>query len=133
MRSTAFSRLARAAQPRAVRRLHASAPRLSSTPAAMAAAQPDVIIHLAAQAGVRYSLDSPRTYLDSNLVGTFNVMEAARLLKPRHFLLASTSSVYGGNTMMPRHRSLAGIESQIRLTMFIVLPVARQAVLREDR
>jgi UDP-glucuronate 4-epimerase len=67
----------------------------------MAAAQPDVIIHLAAQAGVRYSLDSPRTYLDSNIVGTFNVMEAARLLKPRHFLLASTSSVYGGNTMMP--------------------------------
>jgi UDP-glucuronate 4-epimerase len=67
----------------------------------IAAAKPDVIIHLAAQAGVRYSLDSPRTYLESNIVGTFNIMEAARILKPRHFLLASTSSVFGGNTVMP--------------------------------
>jgi UDP-glucuronate 4-epimerase len=66
-----------------------------------AAARPDVIVHLAAQAGVRYSLDYPRSYLDSNLVGTFNVMEIARELKPAHFLIASTSSVYGANTRMP--------------------------------
>jgi UDP-glucuronate 4-epimerase len=65
------------------------------------AAQPEIVIHLAAQAGVRYSLDSPRTYLDSNVVGTFNLMEAVRVLQPRHFLLASTSSVFGGNTVMP--------------------------------
>jgi UDP-glucuronate 4-epimerase len=65
------------------------------------AAKPDVVIHLAAQAGVRYSLESPRTYLDANLVGTFNLMEAVRMLQPRHFLMASTSSVYGGNTVMP--------------------------------
>jgi UDP-glucuronate 4-epimerase len=65
------------------------------------AAQPEIVVHLAAQAGVRYSLDSPRTYLDSNVVGTFNLMEAVRLLQPRHFLLASTSSVFGGNTVMP--------------------------------
>jgi UDP-glucuronate 4-epimerase len=64
-------------------------------------AQPEVIVHLAAQAGVRYSLENPRSYLDSNLVGTFNVMELARTLKVRHFLLASTSSVYGANTVMP--------------------------------
>jgi UDP-glucuronate 4-epimerase len=63
--------------------------------------RPDVIVHLAAQAGVRYSLDNPRAYVDSNLVGTFNVLEAARRLQPRHFLLASTSSVYGGNAVMP--------------------------------
>ncbi len=65
------------------------------------AARPDVIIHLAAQAGVRYSLEQPRPYVDSNLVGTFNVLELVRTLKPRHFLMASTSSVYGANTQMP--------------------------------
>ena len=63
--------------------------------------QPDVIIHLAAQAGVRYSLENPRAYLDSNVIGTFNVMEAARRLKVRHLLMASTSSVYGANEDMP--------------------------------
>lgn len=55
----------------------------------------DCIVHLAAQAGVRYSIEAPRTYVDSNLVGTFNVLEYARSAKPRHLLLASTSSVYG--------------------------------------
>jgi UDP-glucuronate 4-epimerase len=62
---------------------------------------PDVIVHLAGQAGVRYSLENPRAYLDSNLVGTFNVMEAARRLKVEHLLMASTSSVYGANDDMP--------------------------------
>ena len=63
--------------------------------------QPDVIIHLAAQAGVRYSLENPRAYLDSNVIGTFNVMEAARRLKVKHLMMASTSSVYGANEEMP--------------------------------
>lgn len=63
--------------------------------------QPDVIVHLAAQAGVRYSLENPRAYLDSNVIGTFNVMEAARTLKVKHLLMASTSSVYGANVEMP--------------------------------
>jgi UDP-glucuronate 4-epimerase len=63
--------------------------------------EPDVIIHLAAQAGVRYSLENPRAYLDSNVIGTFNVMEAARRLGVQHLLMASTSSVYGANTEMP--------------------------------
>ena len=62
---------------------------------------PDVIVHLAAQAGVRYSLENPRAYIDSNVVGTFNVMEAARRLKVDHLLMASTSSVYGANEEMP--------------------------------
>lgn len=65
------------------------------------AARPDVIVHLAAQAGVRYSLEAPRAYIDSNLTGTFNVMEAARELKVGHLLMASTSSVYGANEEMP--------------------------------
>ncbi len=63
--------------------------------------QPEVIIHLAAQAGVRYSLENPRAYLDSNVIGTFNVMEAARRLKVKHLMMASTSSVYGANEEMP--------------------------------
>ena len=63
--------------------------------------QPDVIVHLAAQAGVRYSLENPRAYIDSNVVGTFNVMEAARRLEVQHLLMASTSSVYGANEEMP--------------------------------
>ena len=63
--------------------------------------QPDVIVHLAAQAGVRYSLENPRAYLDSNVIGTFNVMEAARRHKVQHLLMASTSSVYGANVDMP--------------------------------
>ncbi len=69
--------------------------------AAIAAFKPDAIVHLAAQAGVRYSIDNPRAYLDSNIVGTFNVMEAARSLRTPHLLMASTSSVYGANTEMP--------------------------------
>jgi UDP-glucuronate 4-epimerase len=63
--------------------------------------RPDVIVHLAAQAGVRYSLEQPRAYLDANVIGTFNVMEAAKRLQVSHLLMASTSSVYGANTVMP--------------------------------
>lgn len=63
--------------------------------------QPDVIVHLAGQAGVRYSLENPRSYIDSNVVGTFNVMEVARRHEVQHLLMASTSSVYGANEDMP--------------------------------
>ena len=63
--------------------------------------KPDIIIHLAAQAGVRYSLENPRAYIDSNLVGTFNIMECAREANIKHLLMASTSSVYGSNRKMP--------------------------------
>ncbi|NVJ95227.1 MAG: GDP-mannose 4,6-dehydratase [Marivivens sp.] len=63
--------------------------------------KPDIIIHLAAQAGVRYSIDNPRAYLESNIVGTFEILEAARAYPPAHMLLASTSSAYGANTVMP--------------------------------
>ncbi|MEL6912882.1 MAG: NAD-dependent epimerase/dehydratase family protein [Pseudomonadota bacterium] len=69
--------------------------------AAIDAFAPQVIIHLAAQAGVRYSLENPRAYVDANVVGSFNVMEAARRHAVRHLLMASTSSVYGANKEMP--------------------------------
>ncbi|ADU12941.1 NAD-dependent epimerase/dehydratase family protein [Asticcacaulis excentricus] len=65
------------------------------------ACQPEIIIHLAAQAGVRYSLEQPRTYVNTNVIGSFNILEVARLLKPQHLLLASTSSVYGANEKVP--------------------------------
>ncbi|CAM5559958.1 NAD-dependent epimerase/dehydratase family protein [Sphingobium scionense] len=63
--------------------------------------RPDYVVHLAAQAGVRYSIENPRSYLESNLVGTFELLEAARAFPPQHLLLASTSSVYGANEKMP--------------------------------
>lgn len=69
--------------------------------AAIAHFDPDVIVHLAAQAGVRYSLEEPRAYVETNIVGTFNVLECARAQKVDHLLMASTSSVYGANTQMP--------------------------------
>lgn len=65
------------------------------------AAKPDIVVHLAAQAGVRYSLENPRAYVDSNLVGTFNLLELMRREPPKHFLFGSTSSVYGANEKMP--------------------------------
>ena len=63
--------------------------------------KPNFIIHLAAQAGVRYSLENPRAYVNTNIIGTFNVMEVAKKLKIKHLLMASTSSVYGANDIMP--------------------------------
>lgn len=67
----------------------------------IADAKPDVVVHLAAQAGVRFSIESPRSYVDSNLIGTFNLLEAVRHTPVKHLLMASTSSAYGANTQMP--------------------------------
>ena len=61
----------------------------------------DVVIHLAAQAGVRYSLENPKRYIDSNIVGFLNILEACRHNKIEHLLFASSSSVYGANTRIP--------------------------------
>lgn len=68
---------------------------------AVAGFAPDAIVHLAAQAGVRYSLDHPDTYVSANLIGSFNLLEAVRAHRVDHLLVASTSSVYGGNDQMP--------------------------------
>ncbi|HIM30526.1 MAG: NAD-dependent epimerase [Pirellulaceae bacterium] len=61
----------------------------------------DVVVHLAAQAGVRYSLENPHAYIDSNLVGFGNILEGCRHNKVAHLVYASSSSVYGANTQMP--------------------------------
>jgi len=76
--------------------------------------KPDIIIHLAAQAGVRYSLEKPRSYIDSNIVGSFNVMEVARIQKVKHFLIASSSSVYGANADMP-FKEIEKTDTQVSL------------------
>ena len=63
--------------------------------------KPTVIIHLAAQAGVRYSIENPNVYMDSNIIGTYNVIELAKKIKIKHLLIASSSSVYGANKKLP--------------------------------
>jgi UDP-glucuronate 4-epimerase len=63
--------------------------------------EPDIIVHLAAQAGVRYSIENPKEYVDSNLIGTFSVLELARICNVDHLLFASTSSIYGANDELP--------------------------------
>jgi UDP-glucuronate 4-epimerase len=63
--------------------------------------QPDIVVNLAAQAGVRYSIDHPREYIDSNLIGFFNILEACRHFKPEHLVYASSSSVYGNQEKTP--------------------------------
>ncbi|GLQ09148.1 NAD-dependent epimerase [Devosia yakushimensis] len=68
---------------------------------ALGESRAQLVFHLAGQAGVRYSIDHPQSYVQSNLVGTSNVLEAAREMPPEHLIFASTSSVYGGNTKMP--------------------------------
>lgn len=66
-----------------------------------AEASPDVVVHLAAQAGVRYSIENPRAYIESNVVGFFNVLEQVRYHPVSHFLYASSSSVYGNRDTTP--------------------------------
>jgi len=68
--------------------------------------RPNVVIHLAAQAGVRYSIENPRAYLESNINGTFELLEAARAFPPEHMLIASTSSAYGASEEMPYHETV---------------------------
>jgi len=63
--------------------------------------KPKVIVHLAAQAGVRYSIEKPRVYLDSNIIGTYNIIELAKKVNIKHLLIASSSSVYGANKKLP--------------------------------
>ena len=63
--------------------------------------KPKIIIHLAAQAGVRYSIKNPEAYLNSNILGTFNVLKAANKINVRHLIIGSSSSVYGANKKFP--------------------------------
>ena len=70
-------------------------------PALFAKVKPDGVVNLAAQAGVRYSLESPETYVDSNVVGFLNILEGCRATQPKHLVFASTSSVYGNHNNLP--------------------------------
>ena len=63
--------------------------------------KPKIIIHLAAQAGVRYSIEKPRVYLNSNIIGTYNIIELAKKINIKHLIIASSSSVYGANKNFP--------------------------------
>ena len=63
--------------------------------------KPSIIIHLAAQAGVRYSLENPKNYLNSNIVGTFNILKNANKINIKHLIIGSSSSVYGANKKIP--------------------------------
>ena len=63
--------------------------------------KPKIIIHLAAQAGVRYSLKNPDAYLQSNIIGTFNIIKIANIIKTKHLIIGSSSSVYGANKKFP--------------------------------
>jgi UDP-glucuronate 4-epimerase len=73
----------------------------ASTAALFEAARPGLVVHLAAQAGVRYSIENPHAYVDSNLQGFINILEGCRRTDVRHLLYASSSSVYGANTRVP--------------------------------
>tara|TARA_B100000963_G_C22539134_1_gene631357 strand:+ start:126 stop:1127 length:1002 start_codon:yes stop_codon:yes gene_type:complete len=63
--------------------------------------KPIIVIHLAAQAGVRYSINKPRVYLNSNITGTYNIIEISKKLNVKHLIIASSSSVYGANKRIP--------------------------------
>ena len=63
--------------------------------------KPSIILHLAAQAGVRYSLKNPDAYLQSNIIGTFNIIKIANIIKTKHLIIGSSSSVYGANKKFP--------------------------------
>lgn len=88
-------------------------------------ARADVVVHLAGQAGVRYSLKQPRAYIDSNVTGTFNLLECARAAPVRHFLFASTSSAYGANTKMPFAETDPAVHP---LTLYAATKIATEAI-----
>ena len=90
-----------------------------------AAFQPDVIIHLAAQAGVRYSIDAPRSYVSANLIGTHEVLEAARAHPPKHLMMASTSSAYGANEKMPYAETHRAVH---QMSFYAATKVANEAM-----
>lgn len=92
---------------------------------AVAEARPDIVLHLAAQAGVRYSLENPSAYVDANLVGTANLLEAVRAHPVRHLLFASTSSAYGGNEAMPFRETDRAVHP---LTLYAASKIAGEAM-----
>ena len=76
--------------------------------------KPKIIIHLAAQAGVRYSIENPKAYMDSNIIGTYNIIELAKKINIKHLLIASSSSIYGANKKIP-FREIDKTEAQLSI------------------
>jgi UDP-glucuronate 4-epimerase len=93
--------------------------------AVMSQAKPEIVIHLAAQAGVRYSLENPTSYISSNVVGTFNLLEACRKHPPRHLLIASTSSAYGANRDIPFHETDTAVHP---LTIYAATKISTEMI-----
>ena len=91
----------------------------------MARVKPDLVFHLAAQAGVRYSLIDPGAYVEANLVGFANLLEAVRAHPVRHLLTASTSSAYGGNTSVPFRETDRAVSP---LTLYAASKLANEAM-----
>ncbi len=76
--------------------------------------KPKILIHLAAQAGVRYSIENPEIYLNSNILGTFNILKISDKIKVKHLIIGSSSSVYGANKKMP-FREIDKTDNQISI------------------
>jgi len=91
----------------------------------LARAAPEIVVHLAAQAGVRYSLENPDAYVQANLIGTANLLEAVRAHPVRHLLLASTSSAYGGNAEIPFRETDRAVSP---LTLYAATKLAGEAM-----
>ena len=87
--------------------------------------KPEIIVHLAAQAGVRYSIEQPRVYLSSNITGTFNIIELAHKLKVNHLIISSSSSVYGANKNMPYHET---DKAQTQLSIYAATKKATESI-----
>ena len=87
--------------------------------------KPDMIVHLAGQAGVRHSIEKPRDYINSNVMGTFNVMDAAQKSGVQHLLMASSSSVYGANTEMPFKET---DQTETQLSMYAATKKANESM-----
>ncbi|MFN3228297.1 MAG: NAD-dependent epimerase [Asticcacaulis sp.] len=85
--------------------------------------RPDGVVNLAAQAGVRYSLEQPSAYVDSNVVGFLSILEGCRATQPRHLVFASTSSVYGANTRLPFSVEQAAVHP---LTLYAATKMANE-------
>lgn len=87
--------------------------------------KPEAVVHLAAQAGVRHSIDKPREYLNSNVLGSFNVMEAAQRNGVQHLLMASSSSVYGANESQPFRET---DQTETQLSMYAATKKANESM-----
>ncbi len=94
-------------------------------PALFAEVKPVSVVNLAAQAGVRYSLESPETYVDSNVVGFLNILEGCRAHPPAHLLYASTSSIYGNHANLPFNVHDAAVHP---ITLYAATKAANEAM-----